>query len=407
MCAPPVVVLATLLPLASAASTASAHAQRMAVTTRDSSGIQVVELDRGYAQSLPHWQIATEASLIVGQVDGEAPYLLTRLAGATIRSDGSLAVADINSSEVRFYDSTGRFISRSGRKGRGPGEFTVMHDMVRTHGDTLVVWDETGGRITWIGPDRQTLRVEMRPGPRVFHVGALLGDGSRVLPVYPNLTEPTEAGVLWRPNGRVAFVDHRTGRIDTLGVFLGAEMKSGGMVPTPGRRDTRFATNGVAQFFAYGDNAAFDILLHKIVGPGTPARLTTRIRERFSPPRMNDRYLRGWREAMRQMFRGSVLEARAERELQSPALPETLPAFEDLTVDDLGFLWVEAFRADPQAPRSVTIFNDQGLPVARAQYPERLTVLEIGRDYVLGAFMDELDVVSVRKYQLTRQGAVR
>ncbi len=400
-------LVAVVLLLTGAQCLAASSAQRSAVTIRDSAGIQVVHLHRGYQETLPRWDIAAEPTVIIGQADGEAPYLLTRVAGATIRSDGSLAIADINASEVRFYDSLGHFIMSSGRRGRGPGEFIVIHDMVRTTGDTLVVWDETGARITWIGPDRQTSRVAMRPGPRVFHVGALLGDGSRVIPIYPSSTQPTDDGILWRPPGRVAVVDQRTGRIDTLGVFRGTEMKSGNIVAVPGARDTRFATNGMAQVFAYGDNARFDIETYRMTGRAKPVMPIARIRETFSPPRMNDQYLRAWREEMRQLFRGSAYEARAEREIQFSALPETLPAFENLALDGFGFLWVEAFRDDPQAARAVTVFDEGGIPIAQAEYPQQLEVLEIGRDYVLGAFKDELDVISVRKYRLTRRAPAR
>jgi hypothetical protein len=371
------------------------------VAVRDSGAIRIVELSSGYADALPRWQIAPEPDLTVGKVEGEPPYLFGSIGGAAVRSDGTLVVADVMASNVRFFDSRGQFLGQSGRKGRGPGEFSNIQQMLRIPGDTVVIWDEVGARITWIGPSGELSRVETRPGPRTFHVGALLADGSRVIPVYPDLVQPTVDRVLWRPNGRIAYVDQPTGRIDTLGTFLGAEQATGGM--TPVRRDTRFATNGFTRSFATGDNERFDIILYDIRGSDTPIREAVHIRELFEPGPVTERYVQEWRERTREAYRGHPREEEVERDLQSPVVPPTFPAYEDLIMDVRGFLWVERFRAAPQMARLVSVFDLTGMPVARAEYPEGLTVLEIGGDYVLGTFADSLDVLSVRKYRLARR----
>ena len=93
------------------------------VSVRDSAGIRIIQLARGYAQDLPHWSIAPSPDLKVGEVDGEAPYLLTSVAGASIGSDGTLAVADVMSSEVRFFDRKGRFLGLTGGNGQGRPDY--------------------------------------------------------------------------------------------------------------------------------------------------------------------------------------------------------------------------------------------------------------------------------------------
>ena len=58
-------------------------------------------------------------------------------------------------------------------------------------------------------------------------------------------------------------------------------------------------------------------------------------------------------------------------------------------------LWVEEYAAVPDDRSVWTVFTPEGTLVARATMPQRLTPLEIGRDYLLGVERDELDVESV------------
>src|SRR5687767_12029167 len=48
---------------------------------------------------------------------------LVRVISAFRLSNGSIAVADAGAYEVRIYDRQGRILHRTGRKGKGPGEF--------------------------------------------------------------------------------------------------------------------------------------------------------------------------------------------------------------------------------------------------------------------------------------------
>lgn len=103
------------------------------------------------------------------------------------------------------------------------------------------------------------MRFEDRTGLRVSHAGAILGDGSRVIPVYPVQPRAPNVDLSWRPEGRTVFCHHRSGRADTLGIFRGLEMVARRMTGSPAPRDTRFATRGTSRFFAIADSEHFDI----------------------------------------------------------------------------------------------------------------------------------------------------
>jgi hypothetical protein len=368
---------------------------------RDSAGIRMVEHRAGYESAVREWRVTSLPDIVIGNVDGNDAYLLGSVVAATIRSDGVVVIADASANQLRFFNSNGTFLDSFGRSGRGPGEFSAIAGLVRTAGDTLVVWDEVAARISWIGPDRRIARIENRPPPRVFHVGAILGDGSRIIPVFPVQPRAPGDGVLWRPEGRIAFVHHPSGATDTLASFRGHEQAGGHPAGTPAPRDTRFATRGTSRYFAFGDNERFDIALWR-VGSDRSLRQVVRLTRAYGPAELTPAYVRAWQARMRLLYRDHPLLPQVERGLASPVMHATLPAFDNFLIDDRDNLWVEEFRSNPDAPRHVTIFRTDGIPIARAVYPDELAVLEIGPDYVLGFATNELDVVSVRRHRLTR-----
>ena len=65
-----------------------------------------------------------EVDLEFGEVEGEDPYLFTRIESIVEDTRGRLIVADLQSHEVRVYDSGGDFLFRFGGQGEGPGELT-------------------------------------------------------------------------------------------------------------------------------------------------------------------------------------------------------------------------------------------------------------------------------------------
>ena len=82
--------------------------------------------------------------------------------------------------------------------------------------------------------------------------------------------------------------------------------------------------------------------------------------------------------------------------------PETLPAYSTIIFDALGNLWVERFRGRGEEENRWDVFNAEGHLLGAVDLPVGLLVDQIGEDFVLGRWMDELDVQHVRLYGLTR-----
>jgi hypothetical protein len=85
-------------------------------------------------------------------------------------------------------------------------------------------------------------------------------------------------------------------------------------------------------------------------------------------------------------------------------LPEVVPAFQALLVDRLGWTWAELFRADEGEPSAWLVLDERGRARGVVELPKELEVHEIGEDYILGRWIDELGVEYVRRHVLERRG---
>ena len=79
-------------------------------------------------------------------------------------SDGSVAVLDRLSAEIRIFDANGRHVRSMGRRGEGPGEFRSAWKLWVLPGDTLWAGDYRPWRYNVFTADGEWVRaVEMQP----------------------------------------------------------------------------------------------------------------------------------------------------------------------------------------------------------------------------------------------------
>ncbi len=87
---------------------------------------------------------------------------------------------------------------------------------------------------------------------------------------------------------------------------------------------------------------------------------------------------------------------------QDLPVPDVLPAFQSLLVDQQDYLWVERYRLPWENVPTWDILDTEGRWLGTIQTPTRLTIFEIGSDYVLGRYRDELGIQKVRLHTLHR-----
>jgi hypothetical protein len=104
--------------------------------------------DDAPVEALAIWRLAAHPSTAIGVVEGEDPYQLYGAIGSTRLPDGSIVVANAGSGELRFFDAAGRFVTRAGGRGDGPGEFRNLLRVHRWGGDSVAAYLAAGYRIS-------------------------------------------------------------------------------------------------------------------------------------------------------------------------------------------------------------------------------------------------------------------
>jgi hypothetical protein len=88
-------------------------------------------------------------------------------------------------------------------------------------------------------------------------------------------------------------------------------------------------------------------------------------------------------------------------------IPDMMPTFESLLVDDEGWLWAKVYEWDPTQPSAWVVFDPSGRARGSIETPAGLRVHQIDSDFILGVWTDELDVEHVRRYRIDRRAGER
>jgi hypothetical protein len=273
-------------------------------------------------------------------------------------------------------------------------------------GDSLLALDWNARRVSIFDVEGRFARSLTLPdlsagGMVVPVVSGAFADGS-VLVIGLRLfgTGPIKTGVSRGPAPFLRLAPDGT-RIDTIGAFTGPEF----YVRTAG---TGFTANQLpfgrapvaeakGEHFYYGASDSYEIgvysatgALERLIRRGTKnAELTPRDIERYKGERLAN-------------VKGDAERKRLELELAEIPFPATFAAYDELKLDPLGNLWVaETFRPGADK-RTWTVFDSAGRMLGGIEIPARLSVQEVGADYVLGIWKDDSDIEYVRLYGLNK-----
>jgi hypothetical protein len=110
--------------------------------------LSLVEADTVIAQKTP-LAIARDSlnPLVLKGTDGD-PLSQDHFAGVAMLSNGSIAYADLYEHRLVLFDSLGKLVATTGRKGAGPGEFENRSRVMRFRGDSIALFDGSLRRVS-------------------------------------------------------------------------------------------------------------------------------------------------------------------------------------------------------------------------------------------------------------------
>ena len=377
---------------------------------RDSTGIEIVELQQSPWGSGPRWTVSAQPLLDIGVAVGDPQYELYDVTSAARLSDGRIVIANSGTGELRMYSADGTYVRSMGRAGDGPGEFQDLQHLQILAGDTLVVQDGSILRITaftvdgelawthnllggtgdlWAGPTRLpdgTFLSAWESGDVVDR----MGDGT----LTPGSTVRGTAEVLHhRSNGSPG---------DTLAVVPSVEYaiyRSSGRLavgyPPWGRRLSYTVLDG--RVFV-GTQETFEIREYGLVGG-----LVRLIRGPSSDLSLREDHIEEYEASVFARLSDDLEIRRMVRE-QMDQVPVAggLPAYGRFLPGPAGGLWIsQAFFLGSQPSRWILLDPAVGV-LAEVELPDGFQVFEFGVDYILGLGTDESNIEHVRIYGLER-----
>lgn len=373
------------------------------VEVQDSSGVAITVNDLSRLAS--SCRLADRPRLTIGNRPADPSHELYRVFGATVLSDGRIALVNQGSQELRFYSPSGDFVSSSGREGQGPGEFQ----------DAFLVWRQPGDTL-WVGDYR----------PWEFEVFAPSGEWTGMVrpePRYPN--PPRAFGIL--SDGRLVLggedLSERDPDFGLRHLHLVLHDRTGTLIDTlvvvPNGRwgQTVDDPNSVwiyPWFESFAEVAARDHQLALAHG----SRPEVRFYDLHEGLRLGS--ILRWTGVDRQISEATVSTAKRELEEQYADLDITMrerllaplvhndrpiadsfPALINLQVGSDGSIWIKQYRRPGGPPVAAWIrFSDDRKFVCRLEVPSNLEVFEFGANYLLGKEENELGVETVVQYEM-------
>ncbi len=368
------------------------ESEDIGVTVIDSAGVPIVENTAQEWREGGGWRLSAEPALTIGVQDGPDEYQFYKVTSALRFPDGRFVIANRGTQELRFFDANGVFLNAAGREGGGPEEFGNISRARFLGSDSLLVFDFGNLRFSvWSasGEFGRTFRLDGSGGYPVAK-GVL---GATRLLVETSITDASQT----IPPGlhrdatlfRAFSLDGEP--LGTLGRFPGSERYgteiggSASVASVPFGLEAQ-VTVAPDRWF-YGSSETYEI---QVLSPnGTLQRI---IRRSLPVRRMPADFATEWKERQAGRFYSKV------------PLPETLPAYGQFIADAAGNLWVEEYRLRTGDSPEWAVFDQSGRFLGVVEMPAGGRIMQIGEDFVLGVWRDELEVEIVRMYRLEKPG---
>jgi len=314
---------------------------------------------------------------------------------------------------------------RAGRFGQGPGEFESLDFLGSTTGDSLVTYDEALMRVQLFGTGGRMARSfdvhpqrfdpdsgSGTPSPEdLSFPGKAVGIVERYLIVrFLELGDRRTSGVVREWDDRVVAVTLGSGSATGL-IVVGSEEA----LLRGGRSQGRYAFGNMPEFGAAAnrvaviDTEAYSVRMLSPVD-GTLERI---VRRDVAPREATDALFEEHLAGIMNLIGSAPPEEvdRVERMWRGFHRAPVLPVLRSIHVDATGHLWVAPYYVAGAEPPPFEIHAPDGTWLGGVAVPPGLQrafvqyqapYMEIGEDYILGVWTDDLDVQYVRMYRINK-----
>lgn len=373
------------------------------VEVRDSAGVQI-SFSR-VTPTTPVCPVATNG-VRIGSLEGDSLTQFTWVQDVVALPDGTIAVLDGGSSQVKLFSSSGSFISQFGRKGGGPGEFKTAWSLFVRDPDTLVVADYRPWRFSFFSSPGEFVRA-VTMDPRIIE--------------RPDIAFPLPAGDGFVIQDFRFFRDETAFVDDSASILLYSE--AGALADTIAtvwleevgylNPETRMVGSPIFGAHAQVGHLNEDQIFYasgrlpqiEVRDPG--GRIRRLIRWQSRSREVEERETELWREELRQRYeerfgdQPGIEEAIRDNIGTHRPVADSFPALAAIEITRGGTIWVQEYRRPSDVgPDRWLVFGANGSLRCQAFIPEGIRVHNVGSDFILGTERDQFDVDYVVRYRV-------
>mgnify|MGYP002624240587 CR=1 FL=1 len=372
---------------------AADDSQPPSLVIADSAGVRTYRVEAG-TQPVT-WRLSESPVLSIGGDETEESGPLFRVRAGRFLPSGGFVIANSGLSQLRFYTAAGEMRTLVGREGDGPGEFRYLGSV---HLATDSVWVVDGlSSVTVVGEDGlfgRDVSLGELPYSSLPRVHGVLSDGALLVGQTPSSLMPEPGPAIHVEAIRVL----RSGASVPAGEFFVAETYW--QAVADGLMDTGHPFGRVGQFVSRGPHWYYTSGTEYRVEMYDGAGLLGSIFSRSEPPPAASR--EAFEAFLDSALAGTERPSPFETRLRRVPLPERLPAYDALLVDEPGNIW-----ARPHGGARTSACWDIYQVVPRPEFgqaclPFAFELLDASSTQVLGVLRDSLDVERVVVYELTK-----
>jgi len=378
---------------------------------RDSAGVTIVENFGPTWGRNQAWMVSEEPTLNIGDTTRGEDYMFARVVGALRLPDGNIVVANNGTAQLRWYGADGSFLQAVGRARSIGVVFSNLAWLGRFGDESILAFDgmnlrtaifDTDGTLQHSGSLIVTFQAPPGSVSGVFSDSSLLvvrgaRHWVRAMQGQPNPPQGLRRG----PTLAFRYNWQDGAFLNPLGTYSGSEQifRTGRtqivhVNPRPFGKNAVLAVSG--NNFLVGTQDRYEI---RVISNLDTLKALVRL-QRENPP-VTQAQIDRYKNARLTNVHPRERDDR-EAQLDSLPWPETMPAYSEILVDTEGNLWVAEHRPFGVEQPVWNVFDPSYHLLGSVETPLRLTIFDIGADYILGLWRELDGTESVRMYGLVK-----
>ena len=350
----------------------------------------------------PAFRISARPTITVGGLNDDERYELQYVTDAMLTETGKLVIIPESHHEIRVFDAAGRFVTRFGRRGQGPGEFIQAVSISPWRGDSVLTYDNFQARITLFDERGNVVRTW----------GGISGgqcclNGGRFLTRERTPGERTTREILRYSTGAISMAPPTRG--DTAGTFVSSRAGTGGepvlvlegndpsiMVgplrePLANGRGTLMSQGLAVPFIStasvrlagdvivYGRPGAYEFRVYSPTGA-----LVRTVRSALEPAPVTARDIALARVEAVDVDLSPQSQRMFEEAFDKLTHPPTMPAYGRIAAEPDGTVWVMNYAPQGSATEQRWArFDPSGRLLGTLRIPDRHNVVRFSRGHVI------------------------